>query len=133
MWAGSLLFYPFFIHAGCCLSCCLNLLGNSVLYGCERSHSDGCFLKCSWGACWSSFKRVALHNHSKSTQMALRAARGFSAGDFRCRLVYILERDHAILMCSDCWNAFLMNYRVSGGIGCEQAEVLKPRMVPFIV
>ncbi len=56
-----------FIHMGCCLFCRLKLLGNSVFYGCERSRSDGSSLRSPRGACWSSFKRVALYitqNHT---------------------------------------------------------------------
>ncbi len=87
-----------FIHMGCCLFCRLKLLGNSVFYGCERSHSDGSSLRSARGAC--SFKRVALYHHSESTQMAPRSIRGFSDGELHCRHIFFLEGD-AVLTCSD--------------------------------
>lgn len=74
--------------------------GQCVFYGCERSHNDGSSLRSPRGACWSSFKRVVLYNHSKSTQMAPRAVRGFADGELRCRHIYFPEGD-AILTCSD--------------------------------
>ncbi len=86
-----------------------------VFYGCERFQSDGSSLRSS-GACWSSFKRVALYHHSESTQMAPWSVRGFSDGKLRCRHI--------------CWKAFFffkwIIHWVCRGIGCVQGGILKP-------
>lgn len=120
---------------GCCLSCWLNLLGNSVFSVWERFHSDGCFLKCPRGACWSSFKSLALHNRSKSTQMAPRAVPWIRRWWFTLQAcIYIPEGD-AILTCSDGFNVerlfWWIIHGVCGGIGYEQGEILKLRKVSF--